>query len=494
MTNPNSIGDGYYGTGAGSRSNGWSNLGRDAGNFGRSDDGRDQLSGERGDIRSLCEDQIIAALGWPEDGHPDTGYLGWSSGVILPQGSRERVVDEIRQGKILDWQADWITSQVRGPLDEPNGAESIFFQIKGQSVNGEQPNQRAVALRELRAIGYITCDRDGFNNAEKNVNKESILELYNKCKTPQSFFQEAEPFLDDVEENNGEAGIQKRATYLVAIKNLARMMYGKKYDYYLAFEKLKREAAYQRERSLEQLPENVGYCQTSRGQANDAIVNRENLDTGLPPDERCEDSACALPEQGFYGVFDGAGGEKNGGVASRMAAEMAYDSVKYKEDIQDAQGMAGLLNRINECVYNDKLAGYSTAVIAKVVDKGSGGKALLYASVGDSRLYVYRPTEGVYEMLNDESVEGRALTNCLGTFVEGAGYNITKQYGEMPLYPGDQIVLCTDGVTGDDESEAMSAGNVGYYLQNSTNPKDAAKNLVINARKIDDRTAIVVAV
>ena len=72
------------------------------------------------------------------------------------------------------------------------------------------------------------------------------------------------------------------------------------------------------------------------------------------------------------------------------------------------------------------------------------------------------------------------------------GYAGVKQFGEVKLKRGDKIVLCSDGITGDKGSDLMSNDEVASIVSRSANSEDASRNLVAGARKVDDRTALVI--
>lgn len=92
-------------------------------------------------------------------------------------------------------------------------------------------------------------------------------------------------------------------------------------------------------------------------------------------------------------------------------------------------------------------------------------------------------------MTKDEG-EGKYIYNALGRETEN-GESRVQQFGDEELYPGDRVVLCSDGITGDYGTDLMSDAELGSLVMNAHDAREAAKNLVSGARKRDDRTAVV---
>ena len=318
------------------------------------------------------------------------------------------------------------------------------------------------------------------------------------------FDNRANSFLDSIE---GGSGLQKRQEYERAMRDFYQKVYGKRDEYWQNIKSLEEEAAIRRngggapqrsdsyrsfegERSAEWQPGEVGYWQTSRKQAYEGQVTKENISKGLWADERCEDSYYVRPDQQMYGVFDGAGGMRGGRAASRLVENVVREfSDNYI--LESGANLAYVLNAADERVLNDENAGVSTAVLVKVVQH-EGRTKLAYASVGDSRIYIVDKNNNVRQITHDEG-EGSVIWNAIGASREGLvqGSSRTEQYGEVELHQGDRVVLCSDGITGDYDSDIMSDRELGFIMSRSTDALEASKNLIASARKNDDRTAIV---
>ena len=185
--------------------------------------------------------------------------------------------------------------------------------------------------------------------------------------------------------------------------------------------------------------------------------------------------------------LDGAGGHGGGREASQTAAATVNEMAN-RYLLQSGSALAYVLNAANERICENAAAGYSTGVLAKEIDR-NGRRMMAYAMVGDSRLYVVHQDGSVEQVTKDEGYEN-VITNALGNPV-GPGEGRTRQFGEFDIHDGDRFVLCSDGITGDKGTDLMSNEELGRIVMSSRSAREASLNLVNNARKKDDRTAIV---
>ena len=149
---------------------------------------------------------------------------------------------------------------------------------------------------------------------------------------------------------------------------------------------------------------------------------------------------------------------------------------------------ASAMEEAHKRVIAEPKAGMTTAAIAGVVNR-NGRIMLAYASIGDSRIYIVDKAGKTRLITKDEGL-GKFVENVVGQ-VRPDGGPITQQFGEIDIHPGDRVVICSDGITGDYGLELMSEKELGGIVRNSHGPVDAAKNLLTAARKKDDRTAVV---
>lgn len=199
----------------------------------------------------------------------------------------------------------------------------------------------------------------------------------------------------------------------------------------------------------------------------------------------------------FFGVFDGMGG---GGGSPRRAAEVAKSVISEIVDFDGSpEEYLELFKASMEKAHRDILGaaedhehpGGTTATISKVVHH-DGEMYLIWASVGDSRIYLHKEPNNVFanpEQLSKDEGVGSTLFHCLGC--EESGFRGLKQADIVKLEPGYRIVLCTDGVTGDKEEEVVEEPELKKMIYKKE-PQEAAEYLVKMARKDDDRTAIVI--
>jgi serine/threonine protein phosphatase PrpC len=197
---------------------------------------------------------------------------------------------------------------------------------------------------------------------------------------------------------------------------------------------------------------------------------------------RNEDAIALLPEHGVAVVADGMGGHPGGDVASRIAADFTAGALA---DAAASSGSAGafagsMLPAVERTVVQahheirargtqePHLSGMGTTLTAMVVDPAS--HAWVIGHVGDSRAYRLR-AGGLEQLTRDDtwvqqqidngimqpsaarhSPYAHLLTQCLG-LEEPPAPQVIGGRGE----PGDVYLLCTDGLVGMLDDEAMAA-------------------------------------
>jgi len=210
------------------------------------------------------------------------------------------------------------------------------------------------------------------------------------------------------------------------------------------------------------------------------------------------------PVHRVYAVFDGVGGDEHGDEAAEAVARyvrtmtsarfLGARAIPRVLDLQNVMNQQrSILTGANQAIFDDTLARGSatTATLAEIVEAEERTFAI-WSSIGDSRIYRHDiDTRKMRQLSNDEGSGNRihkALTgyrNSMSTVV---------QSGIVELRHGDGLVLVTDGVTGDYGDDIMHPNELEYYYSEAVTATDAAKSLVAHARKIDDRTAVVVRV
>ena len=216
-------------------------------------------------------------------------------------------------------------------------------------------------------------------------------------------------------------------------------------------------------------------------------------------------------------VADGMGGHNAGEVASDMAAEAIVNFLRRTYEGEDVTWPYGIdpdlsfdANRLltairlsNRRVFraaesHDEYTGMGTTVVAVLVDVDR----LSFAGVGDSRVYLFR--DGRLEQLTvDDSWVARLPTNDprvepaahhpmrhVLTNVVGARAQVDFEVMERPLKDGDALLLCSDGLHGELDDEAIAG-----IMRSNDDPQQAADQLVqaaLAGRAADNITAVVV--
>lgn len=205
----------------------------------------------------------------------------------------------------------------------------------------------------------------------------------------------------------------------------------------------------------------------------------------------------------LYLVADGVGGADAGEVASEYASERtryhylaAVDRRDWGKRLVDAMQMANTDLRRLAAQRSDSRR-MATTMVALVVQDGWA----YIGNVGDSRAYRWR--EGVLaQMTRDQSLVAQLLQEGAITAEEAATYPykniILSSLGserkppidlyQVPLQPGDQLVLCSDGLTRHIEDAEISR------LLSQASPDEAVDTLVELARERGGEDNITVAI
>lgn len=167
-----------------------------------------------------------------------------------------------------------------------------------------------------------------------------------------------------------------------------------------------------------------------------------------------------------FAVADGMGGHAAGEVASEAALGplREIDGTTYADGAAATEALAAAVSEANEAVIGQasadpELSGMGTTLTTVMVR----GARMHLAHVGDSRAYLLR--NGILEMLTEDHTlvhqlvkEGRlteeqaavhpqrsVITRAIG--VE-RGVLVDTMPEPLELAPGDQVLLCSDGLTG----------------------------------------------
>lgn len=162
-------------------------------------------------------------------------------------------------------------------------------------------------------------------------------------------------------------------------------------------------------------------------------------------------------------VADGMGGANAGEYASRLSAETLYDFLLTSTDGETTatieQGFAEANNAVRKAaVDSPDLDGMGTTLVAV---RSLGGNKLQVASVGDSRAYLLSDHQltlltqdqtwvaevGSRLGLSDDALRRHPMRHVL-TMAVGAAQDLRVFTHIISVHPGDQLLLCSDGLHG----------------------------------------------
>lgn len=186
-----------------------------------------------------------------------------------------------------------------------------------------------------------------------------------------------------------------------------------------------------------------------------------------------EDAFAARVEQGLFVVCDGMGGAAAGEVASRMAVQAIVEHLNgtKPEPAAGADGDKGFLpqttrladavRRANQVIYDQAQvesaqAGMGTTVVGAWLQEN----IVSVAHVGDSRAYLWHE-QRLEALTSDHSlVEAEVRAGLMDREKSlqsehqnillralGREQQVEVELSEVPVQPGDYVLLCSDGLT-----------------------------------------------
>jgi PPM family protein phosphatase len=163
--------------------------------------------------------------------------------------------------------------------------------------------------------------------------------------------------------------------------------------------------------------------------------------------ERNEDAFAVVHDPGLLVVADGLGGHPAGDRASELAVSELVRRTG-RSDLADGAGLQRLGSlvqdahqRLREAARDPELEGMGTTLVAAHVDEQA--RTVTIVHVGDSRAYLVGPATARRLTHDHVIVVGgrRTLTQALGIG------EVQPEVIEVPVSPGDVLLLCTDGLT-----------------------------------------------
>jgi serine/threonine protein phosphatase PrpC len=149
-------------------------------------------------------------------------------------------------------------------------------------------------------------------------------------------------------------------------------------------------------------------------------------------------------------VADGLGGHAEGGRASRLAAAVIGDAAP---GLRDSEAVVRAVRAANDAVYEEmaytpRWSAMGATVVVLVLVDGSA----ICVNVGDSRCFLQRAGSLVQLSADDspapaagETAEPAVVTQTLGGWPAPAA--VEPHVHRTPVEPGDQFLLCSDGLT-----------------------------------------------
>jgi PPM family protein phosphatase len=176
-----------------------------------------------------------------------------------------------------------------------------------------------------------------------------------------------------------------------------------------------------------------------------------------------EDYFISDTQSGIFVLADGMGGANAGEYASRLSAEMIYEFLRNASDGAGSDMLERSFLEANRAVREAARASPqfdgmgTTLLVAHAAHDGS----VHVASVGDSRAYMWSNHEfslitqdqtwvaevGSRLGLTDEALRKHPMRHVL-TMAVGTADELRVHSHTVHLNPGDQILLCSDGLHG----------------------------------------------
>ena len=136
-------------------------------------------------------------------------------------------------------------------------------------------------------------------------------------------------------------------------------------------------------------------------------------------------------------VADGMGGYTGGEYASTMVVDTIVDVIE-RADIITVEVLREAILEANRMVFEKsqsykELEGMGTTAVVAYVKEDT----LLWAHVGDSRLYIYGEAEVIHHPKRN------MLTRAIGVYD-----TVEVDTGMVEVHKGERILLCSDGLSG----------------------------------------------
>ena len=222
-----------------------------------------------------------------------------------------------------------------------------------------------------------------------------------------------------------------------------------------------------------------------------------------------EDAYWFDQDRDIFILADGLGGHRAGEVAATLAVRIVAERLslavdRHLEEFDLIDAMQAAFGVASEQIYNhgkstEKLSGMGCSLIAGILQ----GEHCYLAHVGDTRGYLYFDNTLSQMTVDDTPVAAlikrgyllpeKARSHNLKNFLVksiGTKRKVDANVTKFPVKPGEQILLCSDGLWGTLESKVMCD-----VLGKQFPPEEVCRKLVNSARQkggSDNITVIVV--
>ena len=185
-------------------------------------------------------------------------------------------------------------------------------------------------------------------------------------------------------------------------------------------------------------------------------------------------------------VADGIGSYRAGGQAAQIAVDqLALYFRLPEEQFEGPKTLQSLIFKANDVITRMRTGqkayyGMGCTLTVVLVNQ-SVNRAIVY-QIGDSMAYLERG--GVLRAITTpQNAEDASLSNHMGL---GAQMNVERV--RFNVYPGDTLLLCSDGVAGSLSDEELLAG-----MTRSNEPQPCADNILASAKeKSEDNVTAVI--
>lgn len=204
-----------------------------------------------------------------------------------------------------------------------------------------------------------------------------------------------------------------------------------------------------------------------------------------------QDAILSDREKLLFGIFDGAGGAGGDPKAAANAAKLgiisAFNQIEdAPKTIEEAQAnMKKAFETARKYTDLNGENGITTATVLKL-ETIDGETYAFLGHAGDSRLYIKEAGGRIYQATQDHGTP-LGIYNAFGRDIPGEG----DEFGYAKVSPGDRIMICSDGITGDKEEQFLSTEEFEDAFGQET-PQASADRFVELSKKRDDKSVLVI--